>query len=298
MTAQDAAGVTVAFVALERSETLAVAREAAGQPPPAAAGWERWPDGPLHPISVRTDPSIAGVTGAASRPGEGRFPSREQAQPRAFILAGCRATLERGAAALPPAAKPQRKVNRSPLCGSGSRELLPSSFSPCTGRSGDAPALEQERAVAAVWLGPSIPYHPSAGAAGVPLPASPHLWGPAWGLQSFDGAVDLLSARRLSAKLGRSGTSLSFGVRSDWARGARPCRHPCRAPAALFCGSSAPPLLFQSWVKGPFLPMARSKGGNQEFTRLVTEFRHPFFEKPPEARVCGNGPACSRAELV
>lgn len=120
MTAQDAAGVTVAFVALERSETLAVAREAAGQPPPAAAGWEKWPDGPLHPPSVRTDPSVAGVTGAAGRPGEGRLPSREQAQPRALILAGCRATRERGDAALPPAAKPQRKVNRSPLCGTGS----------------------------------------------------------------------------------------------------------------------------------------------------------------------------------
>lgn len=158
------------------------------------------------------------------------------------------------------------------------RELLPCSFSPCTGRSGDAPALEQERAVAAVWLGPSVPYHPTAGAAGVPLPASPHLWGPARSPQSFDGAVDLLSARRLSAKPGRSGTSFSFGIRSDWARGARPCRHPCRAPAALVCGSSAPRLLFQSWVKGPFLPMARSEGGNQEFTRLVTEFKHPFLK--------------------
>lgn len=44
MTAQDAAVVTVAFIALERSEMLTVAREAAepgkGQPPPATAGWE------------------------------------------------------------------------------------------------------------------------------------------------------------------------------------------------------------------------------------------------------------------
>lgn len=109
MTAQDAAGVTVAFVALERSETLAVAREAAGQPPPAAAGWEKWPDGPLHPPSVRTDPSVAGVTGAAGRPGEGRFPSREQAQPRALILAGCRATRERGGCCSSPCRKTPAK---------------------------------------------------------------------------------------------------------------------------------------------------------------------------------------------
>lgn len=120
---------------------------------------------------------------------------------------------------------------------------------------------------------------------GSPCQPAPHLWGPARGPQSFDGAADLLSARRLSAELGRSGTSSSFGVRSDWARGARSCRHPCRAPAALVCGSSAPPLLFQSWVKGPFLPMARREGGNQEFTRLVTEFRHPFLKRHLR-RVC------------
>lgn len=112
---------------------------------------------------------------------------------------------------------------------------------------------------------------------GFSTPHSPRLGAPALGPQSFHGAVDLLSTQHLSAKLGRSGTSSSFGIQSAWVRGARSCLCLCRAPAALVCGISSPHL-FQSQAKGPFLPMARSEGGNEEFTGLVTKFRHSFLK--------------------
>lgn len=109
-TAQDAAVVMVAFIALERNKMLVVAREAAepgkGQPPPAAAGWEGWPDRPPQWPSVSADLSTVTVTGAASQPRQGRFPAREQAQPHAPVLAGCRAAPSADAA-FPSAAKSQ-----------------------------------------------------------------------------------------------------------------------------------------------------------------------------------------------
>lgn len=85
MTAQDAAVVTVAFIGLERSELLAVAGEAAepgkGQPPPAGASWEGWPDGPPQLLSVSADLSVVTVTGAASQPAERRALPRKGASP-------------------------------------------------------------------------------------------------------------------------------------------------------------------------------------------------------------------------
>lgn len=59
MTAQDTAVVMVAFIALERSENLAVARmPGKGQPPPSTACCEGWPDGPLQSPSISTDHSV------------------------------------------------------------------------------------------------------------------------------------------------------------------------------------------------------------------------------------------------
>lgn len=72
MTAQDAAVVTVACIALERSETFTVVRVAAesgkGQPPPAVVGWEGWRDEPLQLPSISVDLSVVTViTGANSQ---------------------------------------------------------------------------------------------------------------------------------------------------------------------------------------------------------------------------------------
>jgi len=85
MTAQDAAVVTLASIALERSERLTVAREAAepgeGQPPPAVVGWEGWPDRLPQLSSVSADLSMVTVTRAASHLREGGSPQGSEPSP-------------------------------------------------------------------------------------------------------------------------------------------------------------------------------------------------------------------------
>lgn len=85
MTAQDAAVVTVAFIALESTEMFTVARVAAEpgkeQPPPAMVGWEGWPDEPPQLPSIGVDLSVVTVITGATSQAEGRAVPLKGASP-------------------------------------------------------------------------------------------------------------------------------------------------------------------------------------------------------------------------